>query len=209
MTSGKELLVAMINRDNPHITPLTVDDVTFGLPTPEAGLSWDTKITATAAPNKALSGTIDLHYTRGILASFGSSLVVQSQHAFTKATFLRALNGTRRVPVTLDDLLPFTLPTLSSGLESPLTIAARPESLIWQGALTLMLKITSVSLTEVFQLLAGKQDLAEKAVDFNIVNDTVYPSVKAVKAYVDDAVQNVQPGPGNGNPGGSIDGGFY
>lgn len=209
MTSGKELLVAMINQDNPHITPLTVDDVTFGLPVPDAGPSWDTKISVTAAPNKGLTGSRDLHYTRGNISSFGPNLVVRSEHAFTKTTFLKALNGTRRVPVTLDDLLPFTLPTLSSGLESALTIAARPESLIWQGVFSLMLKITNVSLTEVFQLLAGKQDLAEKVISFETVNDTVYPSVKAVKDYVDVAVQNVRPSPSPGIPGGSIDGGFY
>ncbi len=138
-------LIALINSANvsehPSLLtdPLTIDQVSISNPTPDAGLTWDTKVTVSALPNSEYSGQVDVFYNRIDLSAIGTDLGFMSETPFTADTVVSILNAMGNVALLDTDMGEFTIPNMNVGDIETVVLVANPDSLAWKGTVTVSL----------------------------------------------------------------------
>jgi hypothetical protein len=118
---------------------LNNNDVSFSDPQLDISTAKNSKIQLTARPGSGYKGSIWISYSRESLGNVHLPTQILSEVTFTVESILAALNAKLLVPITLEDLEPFTLPLLNVGDILTLDLSARSGSLAWIAATTISL----------------------------------------------------------------------
>ena len=133
MTTTNVLLFELINSSNKARYKIKPTDVIASDPQLDISTNSNSKILLTAAPKSGMSGQLWVYYNRESVSNVRLPTQLMSEITFTVESILLALNSKLLVPITLEDLEPFTLPVLNVGDILTINLKAREESFAWIG----------------------------------------------------------------------------
>lgn len=131
--NSNEKILFLVNESNGPPKLLTSENVSFDIPAPDVGDTWDTKVILKSVPGKGYIGDAELFYTRIPLEDLGLPQTLRSVSGFTKETMLGMFNGKLGSFVGVDDLEPFEVPDIGIDETKTVTLVAKPTSLGWRG----------------------------------------------------------------------------
>ncbi len=131
--NSNEKILSLVNDSNAPPRLLTAENVSFDLPVPDVGITWDTKVILKSVPGQGYVGDAELFYTRISLESLGLPPTLLSVSGFSKETILGMFNGVLGSFVGVDDLEPFEVPDIALDETKTITIIAKETSLGWRG----------------------------------------------------------------------------
>ena len=130
--SATDILLALINADNPNRRPIKKESVTFSAPVAVAGEGWNTKVTVRSVPGKGYEGDVDVTYHRVELTELGHAALL-SDAQFTPEMVIELINELKGTLLTLDDVEPFTVPVLDVGEFREVKLTIKSDSFGWTG----------------------------------------------------------------------------
>lgn len=185
-------LLELVNNANQPIKPVSRRNVFFGEPL--RYLSQDprlnTRITLIPLYGKGFTQSVDLYYLRLDVSAVLRNVSVASQNTFTQQTLLDAINQQTGEDLRLEDLVPFTIPTLGNGEQAEIELSARPQNLKYINTG----KVTVIRGRQFLDVVIKKRDLDAKShpyptwgerrsarlvtwgLDFTFVKDAIKPT---------------------------------
>ena len=145
MTISQTKLFELLNAQVQPPVPFTPVNVQLVNPVANAGVSWNTRLTMQAVPNRGFVNDALVYYYRVDLADLGTQEFQLSEIA-SAAALVAALNTRLNAWLDVSDLEAFTIPA-NEGTDENLTLTAVPGSLGWVGSMPIVLKALAVTMS--------------------------------------------------------------
>lgn len=135
-----EWLLDLIVDNNPIASILTEENVVFGEPVPQdASTGFNTNVLVTGVPGKKILGSVRIYYNRRSLNYYSRTTVVTTNKQATINDILDTLNPLNKHLLTVNDILPVTIPAMQDGVIAHVTLTAKPGSYSWAGSIDVTL----------------------------------------------------------------------
>lgn len=136
--SGADKLRELLNRTFTPQKEFTETNIKFQSPTVEVSEDYNTVMDVKGVVGKGYYGDVTIKYKRVDLADLGTEVEVRSETQLQPQDFCDLINSIAGSFISVDDLLPFTIPTLEIGvIKAPVHIKANPDSVGWTGEVTI------------------------------------------------------------------------
>lgn len=132
-------LLQLVNTHNSPSKPLSASNVTVAEVAAEAGTGYNTRVKLQAIEGVDYVSSVDVFYRRIDLAQVQDDSGLISDVPFTPELIVQKINDNWATWLTVDDIVPFTIPDLSDGEVHDVILTAKADSLYWFGSVSISL----------------------------------------------------------------------
>lgn len=143
----KDKILEAIKNSNSTALNLLPTDFTISLPIPLVNTLRNTQLILTSVANSGYNGISTVTYDRRNLNSLAANITLYTQTGFTVSEIITKLNEHTGKQFTVEDFLPFVVPTLTQSNVVRLTITANPDNYFWNGSIVVSLLLGSAGQT--------------------------------------------------------------
>lgn len=138
--NSADKLRQLLNDTNLPPKEFTERNLRMDLPVADAGEGYNTRLGLEGIPGRGYYGTDDVFYRRIDLSTINRQTPVRTTTPLTDQVVLDLFNSVTALFLTLDDVEPFTPPTLNDGESGEVTIVAKDTSLGFIGSAVIPLE---------------------------------------------------------------------
>lgn len=137
--SGADKLRELLNKTFTPQKDFTETNIKFQEPVEEVSADYNTTVDVKGVVGKGYYGTVSIKYKRVDLADLGTQVEIRSEKQLQPQDFCDLINSIADAFISVEDLQPFTIPTLEVGVvKAPVTIRANPGSVAWTGEVVIL-----------------------------------------------------------------------